>query len=345
MWPLAVTIVGVAAIGVGGFLYMTKLEMANLPKEAPPTGHVAAAMPAPAVSVPPLAASGATAMAVPAQPGPFGEKLSATTVPFIPDRTRLNLASDYVAASDHKALALNINGVNGSAAGQPSDEAAKSAALEQCGKRAEAIQSPRKCELYAVGDTVVYPHGLPPVPPLPWVKHDASTERPFTAKDMPLVRDTGRERLDKNYLAAKKSKSIALGPGGQLIYLFGIDSPEESNRRSLEACGALAGVACMIVAADDVFVVPVPALMRTTGFFQAASNASIAAKARDGVVRKLADAPTGWSAVAVGAAGRPGLGLKAASEQSAINDALADCTKHDSDCHVIAIGPFAVQPN
>jgi class 3 adenylate cyclase len=342
MWPLAVTIVCVAAIGVGGFLYLTKMEMANLPKEAPPTAHVAAAMPAPAVSVAP---AGATAMAVPTQPGPSGEKLVANTVPFIADRARLNLASDYVAASDHKALALNINGVNGAAVGQPSDEAAKNAALEQCGKRVDAIQSPWKCELFAVGDTVVYPHGVPPVPPLPWVKHDASTERPFTAKDMPLVRDPGRERLDKNYLSAKKSKSIALGPGGQFIYLFGIDSPEESNRRSLESCGALAGVACMIVAADDVFVVPVPALMRPTGFFQAASNASIAANARDDVVRKLADAPTGWNAVAVGTAGRPGLGLKAASEQSAINDALGDCAKRDSDCHVIAIGPFAVGAN
>jgi adenylate cyclase len=28
-----------------------------------------------------------------------------------------------------------------------------------------------------------------------------------------------------------------------------------------------------------------------------------------------------------------------------INDALGDCAKHDSDCHVIAIGPFVVGPN
>jgi adenylate cyclase len=192
---------------------------------------------------------------------------------------------------------------------------------------------------------VVFPHGLPPMPPAPWVRHDPSTERPFTAKDMPMVRDQGRERLDKNYLSARKSKSIALGPGGQLIFYSTIESIEEANRRTLETCGALAGVPCMIVAADDVFVVPVPSSMKATGFFQAASNASIAANARDDVVRKLADAPTGWNVVAVGTAGRPGLGLKAASEQSAINDALADCAKRDRDCHVIAIGPFAVGAN
>jgi len=30
---------------------------------------------------------------------------------------------------------------------------------------------------------------------------------------------------------------------------------------------------------------------------------------------------------------------------NAVNDALGNCVKHDSDCHVIAIGPFAVGPN
>ena len=42
---------------------------------------------------------------------------------------------------------------------------------------------------------------------------------------------------------------------------------------------------------------------------------------------------------------RPGLSVKATNEQSAINEALGNCVKSDSDCHVIAIGPFAVGPN
>ena len=61
--------------------------------------------------------------------------------------------------------------------------------------------------------------------------------------------------------------------------------------------------------------------------------------------RKIADASSGWNAVAVGALGRPGLALKAANEQNAVNDALGNCVKRDSDCHVIAIGPFSVGPN
>lgn len=66
----------------------------------------------------------------------------------------------------------------------------------------------------------------------------------------------------------------------------------------------------------------------------------------DGVniaARRLVEASSGWTAVAVGAAGRPG--LKAATEQAAVNDALADCVKRDSNCQVIAIGPFSVGPN
>jgi adenylate cyclase len=71
----------------------------------------------------------------------------------------------------------------------------------------------------------------------------------------------------------------------------------------------------------------------------------ISADTRDDVARRLADASSGWNAVAVGASGRPGLGLKAATEQAAVNAAIAECVRRDSNCQVVAIGPFAVGPN
>jgi adenylate cyclase len=71
----------------------------------------------------------------------------------------------------------------------------------------------------------------------------------------------------------------------------------------------------------------------------------IAPDARADVVQRIAQKPAGWSAVAVGEGGKPGLALKAPSEQAAVNDALGECVKNDSDCHVIAIGPFLVGPN
>lgn len=355
MWPLVVAIVSIVAIGVSGFLYNTKLKqgatVAATPAAAPsaaPTAVAAAPSPRPSQSakmpVMPMAPANAAMAPMPSpSAAPATGKLAADSVPFINERVRNYLAGDYAAAGDYKAFALNIGGFTGSALNQPNEEAARNMALEQCQKRADAAQSPRRCELYALGDTIVYTHGKPPMPQAPYFRHDPMTERAFASKDFPIVREQQKVRLENMFVPAAKSRTIALGPGGQYFMVLGASSAEESARRSLESCGAVAGVACMIVAVDDNFVVPIPTLLRITGFFHAASNASIVADARDEVVRRLGDA-MGWNAVAVGAAGRPGLGLKAADEQTAVNSALAECAKRDSDCHVIAIGPFTVGP-
>lgn len=351
MWPLVVAIVSIVAIGVTGFLYNTKLKQTATAAVTPAVTPSAAPSPTPTqiakAPMTPMAPNAGAAMAPMPAPSPSASpisgKFAADSVPFINERVRNYLAGDYAAAGDYKAFALNIGGFTGSALSQANEEAARNAALDQCQKRADAAQSPRRCELYAVGNTVVYIHGKPPMPPQPWVRHDAMTERPFAPKDFPMVRDPQKVRLENMFVPAAKSRSVALGPGGQYFMVLGASSADDAARRSLESCGAIAGVACLVVAIDDNFVVPIPTLFRTTGFFNAGSNASIVADARSDVVRKLADA-MGWNAVAVGTAGRPGLGLKAADEQAAVNSALADCARRDSDCHVIAIGPFTVGP-
>ena len=349
MWPVAVMVVCLVAIGVGGFLYFAKLEKSDMPKASASASNAAApsssAKEAPA---PPAAPSKNTASPPPAPsppPIPSTEKFAAERVPFVTDRLRLTLANDYAPAADYKALALLNSGANAFVVGQQSEEGAKTAALEQCQKRIENLQPPRKCELYAVGNTVVYPHGRPPMPSLPWIKHDPSTEKPFATKEMPIVRDTGKARIDSNFPAARKTKAMSIGPGGQYYYLSGQESVDEAARRTLEGCGSVAGVPCMVVALDDVFVVPVPTTLKALGFFRAEANSMIAPDVREDVARRLADASSGWNAVAVGASGRPGLALKALSEQNAVNEALSNCVKRDSDCHVIAIGPFSVGPN
>ncbi|MBR0711465.1 adenylate/guanylate cyclase domain-containing protein [Bradyrhizobium liaoningense] len=363
MWPLVVAVVSIVGIIVTGFLYNTKLKqtasVAAQPAAAPvavpsatPTAMAASPTPmptqmakAPMAPMPPSNAGAAMAPMPAPSPSaaPMTGKLAADGVPFINERVRNYLAGDYAAAGDYKAFALNVGGFTGSVLNQPSEEAARNGALEQCQKRADAAQSPRRCELYAVGNNVVYAHGRPPMPPAPYFRHDAMTERAFASKDFPIVRDPQKVRLENMFVPAAKSRSVALGPGGQYFMVLGASSAEDAARRSLESCGAIAGVACMIVAVDDNFVVPIPTLLRITGFFHAASNPSIVADARDEVVRKLGDA-MGWNAIAVGTSGRPGLGLKAADEQTAVNSALADCAKRDRDCHVIAIGPFTVGP-
>jgi class 3 adenylate cyclase len=341
VWPVVVGVVSVVAIGVAGFLYFTKLEL------TPGTKEIAAtAVPAPGKAAPSSSLVAPSAAPPPgAPPIPSGEKLIAENVPFIGARARANLASEYMQGTDYKAFALTVGGTPGFVVGQPSEEAAKTAALEVCQKRADNFTPRRQCELYAVGNTMVYQHGRPPMPPAPWVKHDPSTERPFDPKVLPMVRDASLVRLENTFVPGRKSKSVVLGPTGQMYFNFNQDNVEDSVRRNLETCGAVVGVACMVVAVDDVFVVPVPTLMKVTGMFRSANNAAIAADQRDDVMRKLVEAITGWNAVAVGSAGRAGMGLSATSEQNAINEALGNCVKRDSDCHVIAIGPFTVGPN
>jgi class 3 adenylate cyclase len=345
LWPVAVMVIAVTAIGVGGFLNFTRMELAAARRERLLASRTAPASPSQGANALPDPAPAPSAVAQPSSaPAPSGEKFAPESVPFIADRARIFLANEYVSATDYKAVALNVNGVLSSVSGQPSEEIARNSALDQCQQRANAGEVKRPCEVYAVGNSIVYPHGRPPVPALPWIRRDPAIERPFAAKDVPLMREAGKMRLESAFAPARKSKSLAIGPGGQFFFNSGLETIQESVRRNLESCGAQVGVACMLVAVDDVFVVPVPTLMRPIGFFHPAAS-PIMADARDDVVRKLAEASSGWSAVAIGAQARPGVGLKASSEQNAINDALADCNRRDSNCHVIAIGPFTVGPN
>ncbi|TPQ34415.1 addiction module protein [Bradyrhizobium guangdongense] len=363
MWPLVVAVVSLVGIGVTGFLYNKKLKQTetavvtpsvspNAVASATPTAAAVTPSPTPtqmakapmAPMTPPMAnaAMAPTPMPSPSV-SPMTGKLLADSVPFVSDRVRGYLSTEYARGADYKAFALNIAGITGSAFNQPDEDAARNAALEQCQKRAEAAQNQRRCEVYAVGNNLVYAHGKPPMPPQPFMRHDAMTERAFVSKDVPLIRDQGKQRLETMFVPAARSRALALGPG-QYFMNSGSPSPEEAMRRALESCGAIAGGPCLIIAVDENFVVPIPSLFKVTGLFHAANNPTIVADARDDVVRRLGES-LGWNAVAVGTAGRPGLGLKAADEQTAVNGALGECAKKDSDCHVIAIGPFTVGPN
>ena len=261
-------------------------------------------------------------------------------VPRVADRGRVIIREQYVPAPDHKALAISDVRL-AFTSGQPDDETAERGAMEGCIKRSEQFGPGHLCELYAVGDTVVYKRGRPPLPQQPWVISDPSVERPFVLEELPLVDEQFKHRFD--YIAAKKSKALAVASGGAHSVYYGQTSPDEAVRRALESCGYQAGTPCLIVAVDDKFSVPIPATMKTIGVFTAKRN-EIAPELRESLAQRLIGARTGWSAVAVGSSGRVGIALKAESEPTAVADALADCTKQDRNCHVVAIGPFSVEP-
>ena len=324
-WIVPAAIVApIAAIAIAAVAYLVG-ERHNAPPPSPPSTS-------PAVP-------GAPAQPISRQ----AEALVPETVPFIPDRARATIRNEYMPAADHKALAISAGPI-GFTSGQADDETAKTVALEICQKRADALPQQRKCELYALGNTIVYAGGRPPMPPAPWVRHDPATTRPLVANDTPLLRPAGKAAVEKNYLAARAPKALALGPVGGFHFVSNQESADEAVRRVLEICGNNAGVPCLVLAVNDDFVVPIPLTMKVVGFFQPASAPAIAPELRDDVARRLANG-SGWTAVATGAGGHAGVMLGAANEQDAIAGAMADCAKHDSACRVIGIGPFAVEPN
>jgi class 3 adenylate cyclase len=319
---VALTAASVAAVVVAGFLYFAG------PRTGDPGGVTSTA-------------SATTEPSAPAARPP--EMLVPEIIPFIPDRQRLAIRTAYMSAPDHKAIAIS-NVQAGFITDQKDEETAKAAALEACHRATDPIAQGQRCTIYAVGNRVVYGFGRPPLPPEPWFAHDPTIETPFAVESVPLVADPVRANLQKGFLGARGPKALAVSPQGLTGVYFRQSSQDEAVRRALELCASRAGVACVTVAVDDAFVVPIPVTMKAVGLFRAAGNPAIAPEARDDVAHRLGNATGGWNAVAVGAGGRPGLMLRAASEREAVDGALVDCGRLDRACRVVAIGPFTVEP-
>lgn len=264
------------------------------------------------------------------------------TVPFIRNADRGAIRSEYLPAPDHKALALSYNRF-GFTTGQVDDETAKAAALDSCKRAQEAIKSRYPCWLYAVGDTVVFTGGSPPMPPAPWLIRNPAVETPYSAENLPLLNESQRAGWGKAYAQVTQTKVIAMSPRGLAFDYVG-GSEAENIRRALEACGHAAGIACKIIAVDNTFVVPIPTTMKVVGFFNPSTSPEVTPEMRGALVERFANAANAWNAVAVGATGMPGTALEAADEKNAIEQAVEHCSKRDRECRVIALGPFEVAP-
>jgi adenylate cyclase len=169
-------------------------------------------------------------------------------------------------------------------------------------------------------------------------------ETPFKVEQIPFMPPARREERFSMYFKGKNPRAVAVSPTGAIGYFFEQASHEEAMRRSLETCGWRGGVPCRIIAIDDMFILPMPQSMRIAAFFLPRRANMIIETEREGIAQKLANNPGGWSAVAVGGAGRTGVAIKAASEEAAVAQAKSECGKIDAGCRIVAIGPWAVEP-
>ena len=154
------------------------------------------------------------------------------TIPFIADRARADIRNEYVPAPDHKALAIS-SGPIGFITGQADDEAAKTAALDMCQKRADALPQPRQCELYAVGNTVVY-DARASADAADAMGHARSVDRKAAGRQTKFrcCASKARRPSRRTYVPAPQPKALAIGPRAAS------SSVQSGKRRRSGAAGA-----------------------------------------------------------------------------------------------------------
>ena len=280
--------------------------------------------------------------AAPPPAAPAHDPLIPDQMPFVSAQNKERIRKEYMPAPDYKALAVSFSHI-ALVVGQQSQEAADQAAMEACEKLEPA--SKKACDLYASGNVVVTRHARPPMPAEPWVIRNRAVEQPFDAAQIPILDASNKERIAGGYARTVRPKAFVMSENKRWVYIGAQSDPDEAVRRTLERCGYTSGLACMVVAVDDTFVIPVPSLAKAVGFYRPEALIGVTPQGRDEVEHRLSSAPpNAWNAVAVGAGGNVGIALGAESEQSAFDRALADCARRDRDCRIAVMGPFLVEP-
>jgi len=356
----AAAVVAVLAIGGAWLLHdrsqvpaSTRVAQAPAPAPVasaapPPPTPAAPAPPAvtPPAAPPPVAAAPASPPAPTAAPPAPTQSYVASEVPFVPQWRERRL-EDYGKAEDDKALAINVRGWFAMATRMLDETAARRRALEECNAVVERevplAREFDRCVIYAVGNKVVWPFRLPPMPPAPYVP--AAKLSPPVLLDpatVPLINERGRQNLAEHYMRTTRHRALVLGHG-PLEWWSPSENDADAIRRNLQTCGQISGRPCVVYSVDEQVVVRVPQLHRVTGIFTPEHAPSADAGRRAAIERYLID--NDWRALAMADNGPVGLVFGRPNEATAVADALAECAKAGGiDCKLAAIGPFLVAP-
>jgi len=300
-----------------------------------------APMPAPALAATPEPPPPAAA-AAPAPPRLY----SPTEVPFVPDLRRRAL-ENYGRAAGSKALALNVRGFFGYATRRIDNATARRIALEDCNRNVQKevpiVRDFDRCQMYAVGNDVVWSFRSPAMPPPPYVPMTRPNPAiPFDPATAPLLNDNARKLLAEHYLKADRSRALVLGRN-RVDWWSPSETTVDSIRRNLQICGHLTGRPCVVYAVDNEAIVRTPQRMRAVDVFVPQDIAGLDDAQREALHRYLiAD---DWRAVAVSRNGRLGIVSGRSSERTAIDDAVRACAQAGgTECAISAVGPFLVAP-
>ena len=333
-WILTTAAVLLMAVGALGTVMITRLADKD-PKpaaasNASPSASPQAAVPAP---VPPSPERAAAA----------NVRLVPENVPFVSDQKHRDIAN-YLSAEGPKALAINVRGYSGYATRRTDEATARQIALDACNSEVKrfaptAVQPYDACEIYAVGDRVVWTYKAPPLPPPPY--YSDTPPRPTRMLDaaaVPLVADVSRKVIGGLYATGTGEKAIALGRRKMEWSVWGTPTRRETVRRALQSCGHLSGHTCFIYAIGDEVIVRVPDEYRA---IEVLVPADFEPGDRDTLSSYLIAGD--WRAIAAGTNGRLGIATREASERDATAAALRACIRaNGTDCAIRAVGPYLV---
>ncbi|MBV9751464.1 MAG: adenylate/guanylate cyclase domain-containing protein [Hyphomicrobiales bacterium] len=269
-----------------------------------------------------------------------GTPLKPMEVPFVTHDTQQIIQRQYMTQMGPKALAI-AGAAIGMSRNAADEEAAKQEALAQC--ETHAIAS-RKCELFAVGNTIVWDH------PAPRIAKEGPLAPRFVkmaavgADSVPFVTDDAHKKILDEYMRISSPKAMVAGPYGGLDYAMGGGSTDDVIRRALQMCADRAHLPCLLVAVGDDVVTHVPQTMPPQGLVNMEGQNAMPASARQELMKAAAE--NSWYALARGAGGIFGIGTSSIGEKEAINAALVECRSKGAGtgCTISTIGPFMVKP-
>lgn len=276
----------------------------------------------------PEAAAPTTTSAPPAAPRAFIPE----QVPFLREDNRNDIKDSYIPARAQKALAINRYGYGFSAA-ELTEAVARDKALAACKGATN-----EDCEIYAVGDAMVWPHPLPAMPPQPWLREVPGTAEPFDPDRVPFARPSDHE-LIASFADRPLPRALSINDDGLIGMSWGGAARHDPVRRSLEFCGDRAGVACLLVAVDDAFAFPFPEGVTIERLFRPDGDVALTPAQREQVLAVYAGPD--WRAVAVGEGGI-GVTVGRGSQREAVESALAECGRSAADCRILAINDFRI---